>query len=74
MVHHLTDFQRKVLKYCTEFYERNRYPAIVSDITHDMQVSISKARSCITTLARYGYVDWIVERRRTRAIFPLWKE
>ena len=70
MVHHLTDFQRKVLKYCTEFYERNRYPAIVSDITHDMQVSISKARSCITTLARYGYVDWIVERRRTRAIFP----
>ena len=74
MVKKLNPRQHEILRYINDFYEANRYPAIVTDIIKHFKVSSSAARASITTLAQLGYVDWIVEGNNTRAIFPLWKE
>lgn len=66
--------QADVLKFVNEFYAEKRYPAIMSDITKHFAIKSETAIYAITRLSEMGYVDWIVEDNRTRAIFPLWKE
>lgn len=66
--------QAEILKFVNDFYAEKRYPAIMRDITKHFAIKSETAIYAITRLAEMGYVDWIVEDNRTRAIFPLWKE
>lgn len=66
--------QADVLKFVNEFYAEKRYPAIMRDVTKRFAIRNERAKYAITRLVEMGYIDWIVEDNRTRAIFPLWKE
>ena len=73
-MHRLNERQKKILKFIVDFYQEKRYPAIIQDIEIKFNIKNGSVRSTVATLAKYGYIDWITERGRTRALFPLCSE
>jgi len=67
----LTARNKQVLRCIVDFHASHPYPAIVSDITKGLELPREIVVYSLHKLVRMGYIDWIVEGRRTRAILPL---
>lgn len=66
--------QEKVLEFVNEFHASRKYPAVMMDIVRKFGYSYNSARYVVLKLAELGYVDYIVENGKNRAIIPLWKK
>lgn len=66
--------QEKVLEFVNEFHVSKPYPAVLTDIVRRYGYDYSTVRYTVNQLAAAGYVDYIVENGRNRAIVPLWKK
>lgn len=74
MMPKLTERQKIVLKFIADFFREKKYPAILMDIVRQFGMSYNSARYIVNRLAKLGYVDYVVECKKNRAIIPLWTE
>jgi transcriptional regulator of heat shock response len=68
----LTQRQTDILKYIIAYYAEHLYPAISSDVKRHFNLKPETVRYNLQQLQKKGFIDWIREGNRTRALFPLW--